>query len=161
MWKKKISVENLYHIGDIALLSRTLTGVLASRLINACSVVPALDWAVEQAGKEDATIISGFQSALEKKILRYLLRGKCRIVLVLARTLYKQVPPEFEQAIASRRMLVVSVSNGSRTSAAIAQHRNSFIAEQASELVFISLHSGSSLNALHTQYKGKKSIVEL
>lgn len=147
------------HIGNIDLLQRQLTGVFSSRLINPQSVIPALDWAAEQALNADATIISGFQSALEKKILAYLLSGKCGIVLVLARSLYKQVPQEYAEAIADDRMLILSLSGNKQTGKQSAIKRNELIAAKAESLVIISLHPGSSLQNLYNTYKNKSRLI--
>ena len=75
------------HIGNIELLSKApITGVLASRLINTGSVIPALDWAISRANNPQAIVMSGSQSTIEKKILRYLLTANA--VLYLSSPVY-------------------------------------------------------------------------
>ena len=145
-------------IGNKDLLDRPLIAVLASRTINPTSVMPALDWATEKAQNPNVTIISGFQSTIEKKILRYLLDGKCGIVLVLARSMYKSIPDEYQQPIADGRMLLLSLTDYSQTVRSTALRRNHFIADRAEQLLFISLNAQSSLMALYESYHEKKYI---
>lgn len=148
------------HLGNISLLQQQPTGMLASRLINSGSVIPALDWAIEQANNPDAVIMSSFQSTLEKKILRYLVEGKCNIIIVLARAMYK-LPPEYTRPLEEGRMLILSLTDAPRTNAHTAQCRNEYVAQNAASLVFISLNPDSSLNAICQQYKPIKNTITL
>lgn len=149
------------HIGNISLLQQQPIGMLASRLIRTGSVIPALDWAIEQANNPQTVVMSSFQSTLEKKILRYLIAGKCGIILVLARSIYKKLPPEYAQPIADGRMLILSLSEATRTNHHTAQRRNEYIAQNAASLVFISLNQHSTLNAIYQQYQTIKNAISL
>ena len=42
--------------------------------------------------------MSGFQSAKEREVLDFLLRGSCGVVCVLARAIYKTVPTPYRPA---------------------------------------------------------------
>ncbi len=149
------------HIGNISLLQQQPTGMLASRLIRTGSVIPALDWAIAQANNPQTVIMSGFQSTLEKKILRYLLSGKCGIILVLARSIYKKIPPEYAQPLADGRMLILSLSDAPRTNRNTAHSRNEYIAQKAASLVFISLNPHSTLNTIYQQFQTTKNTIAL
>lgn len=147
--------------GNIFLLNYPMVGVLASRLINSGSILPTLDWAMQQAKDPNANIISGFQSIFERKILRYLLDGKCGIIIVLARKMYKQLPAEYKQPLDEGRMLILSICDAPRTCKYYAQKRNEYIAQNATSLIFISLHENSSLNKIYEQYSQSKSTITL
>ena len=134
-------------LGRKELLDRLKIGYFASSKIASLSVLPTLDWAAEIAKREDVAIISGFHSKLEREVLNYLLKGKCGIICVLARGIYKQIPAKYKEAFHNNRILFISLEsdktlNYGREQAA---RRNEFIASTADELVFSSVTTESSL----------------
>lgn len=134
-------------LGNTSLLDRKKIGYFASSKIASLSVLPTLDWAAEVAQHENVTIISGFHSKMEREVLDFLLRGKCGIVCVLARSIYKKIPDKFHEAYSSGRVLFVSneresVHRAARDSAA---RRNAYIASICDSLVFSSVTTESSL----------------
>lgn len=137
-------------IGNTELMNLHKVGYFASSKIATLSVLPTLDWANEIAKREDVAIISGFHSKLEREVLNYLLKGKCGIICVLARGIYKQVPAKYKEAYDNNRILFISLESNNtlyygREQAA---KRNEFIASTADELVFSSVTSDSSLYSL-------------
>ena len=113
-------------IGNIALLQKRKIGFLASRKIATLSVLPTLDWATEISQREDVAVVSGFHSQMEKEVLKILLRGKCGIIVILARGMYRQVPNRYEEALQQNRLLLLSYEkdNITRISEQTAHKRN-------------------------------------
>lgn len=137
-------------LGNISLLDGKKIGYFASSKIATLSVLPTLDWATEVAQREDVAIVSGFHSKMEREVLDFLLRGRCGIVCVLARSIYKKIPDKFREAYNSGRVLFISPfeTSATRTSRHLCQQRNEYVASISDELVFSSLTPDSSLYAL-------------
>ena len=121
-------------------------------------VLKCYDWATEMA-KDGKCVVSGFSSHLEHEVLHFLAKGKQPIILVLARQMYKQIPPELQPLLDSNRLLIISVSNAVRQSKATAHTRNKYICEIADQLVFVGVTEKSSLNPLKEKYRNKLTIV--
>ena len=83
-------------LGNANLLALPKTALLSSRRVPPAAVMRCYDWATE-ARDAGRCVASGFQSALERDVLSFLLRGTSPIVLVLARSLWKSVPKEFRE----------------------------------------------------------------
>ena len=94
-------------IGNNSLFGRRKIGFLAGSKIAPLSVLPTLDWASEIATREDVAVVSGFHSQLERQVLALLLKGKCGIICVLARSLYSKVPTEYKSAFDCGRVLFI------------------------------------------------------
>lgn len=116
------------------------------------------DWATETA-QMDITVVSGFHSRLEKDVLHFLLKGRCRIKLVLARTPYKNTPKEYAEYVASGRMEIISLSDAPRQTRESAYQRNLQIAKEADEVVFASMQDGSSLHSIYTMFASKATLL--
>ncbi len=142
-------------IGNIALLDKHLISFLAGSKIASLSIIPTLDWATEVAKREDIAVVSGFHSKMEREVLEFLLRGKCGIICVLARSIYKTVPPKFLKAFRENRVLFVSPfeSAGVRASRDLCQKRNEYVASISDELIFSSVSEESSLYPLTQSVK--------
>lgn len=142
-------------LGNTSLLDRRKIGYFASSKIVSLSVLPTLDWAAEVAQREDVTIISGFHSKMEREVLDFLLRGKCGIVCVLARSIYKKIPEKYREAYNAGRVLFVAPfkTSATMTSRHLCQQRNEYAASISDELVFSSLTLDSSLYQLTLQAK--------
>lgn len=138
-------------LGDTSIFSISSTGFLCSRQYASKAILPCLDWAVSVANDADACIMSTFHSPLEADVLKFLLRGKCMIILVLARSLYKKIPPEYQQAIDEGRMLIISVSDQTRISKDSANKANEFILDHSQNIVFGFISEGSHLNDIKVQ----------
>ena len=137
-------------LGNISLLERIKIGYFASGTIASLSVLPTLDWTTEVAKRDDVAIVSGFHSKLEREVLNILLKGRCGIVCVLARPIYKVIPEKYREAFARERLLFIShnTAKSTMTSRNLCQQRNEYIASISDQLVFSSLTPTSSLYPL-------------
>ncbi|MDE5881037.1 MAG: hypothetical protein K2H60_04850 [Muribaculaceae bacterium] len=137
-------------VGNISLLERRKIGYFASSKIATLSVLPTLDWTMEIAKREDVAIVSGFHSNMEREVLDILLKGRCGIICVLARPIYKVIPEKYRNAYAQNRVLFIShnTAKSTMTSRYLCQKRNEYIASISDELVFSSLTPDSSLYPL-------------
>lgn len=137
-------------LGNTSLLDRKKIGFFASGTIAALSVLPTLDWATEVARREDVAIVSGFHSKMEREVLDFLLRGKCGIICVLARSIYKKIPDKYREAYNAGRVLFIAPfkTSATMTSCHLCQQRNEYAASISDELVFSSLTPESSLYPL-------------
>lgn len=147
-------------LGNTSLLERKKIGYFASGTIASLSVLPTLDWATEIAKREDVAIVSGFHSKMEREVLDILLRGRCGIICVLARPIYKAIPDKYRNAFAQNRVLFIShnTSKSTMTSRPLCQRRNEYIASISDELVFSSLTPASSLYSLVNSSKTIRSL---
>lgn len=141
--------------GNTSILYLKKIGYFASSKIASLSVLPTLDWATEIAKCDDVAIVSGFHSKMEREVLDILLRGRCGIICVLARPIYKVIPDIYRDAYAQGRVLFISQNSAksTMTSRYLCQKRNEYIASISDELVFSSLTSESSLYPLSLSHK--------
>lgn len=122
-------------LGNVALLGLPdKVAFLASRKLSSSAILACYDWAV-RVRDGDRCVIGGFQSTIERDVLRYLLRGKVPIVWVLARKLWRQTPREAIPAIEAGRLLVVSPFTDRRVSASTARIRNRYVLTHCAEVV--------------------------
>lgn len=147
-------------LGNTSLLDRKKIGYFASSKIASLSVLPTLDWAAEVAQREDVTIVSGFHSKMEREVLDFFLRGKCGIICVLARSIYKKIPEKYHEAYNAGRVLFIAPfkTSATMTSRHLCQQRNEYVASISDELVFSSLTPNSSLYSLT---HSKKTMVKI
>ncbi|MEE1226722.1 MAG: hypothetical protein UHM08_06455 [Bacteroidales bacterium] len=91
---------------------------------------------MEVSKQTDIAVVSGFYSKMERNVLEILLQGKCGIILVLARGMYRKLPKQFEKAMSQERLLVISYEKESvtRVSEATAHKRNDYVREVADEM---------------------------
>lgn len=132
------------YLGNKALLNKKLTAFFASRTVQTARVVACYDWATSLSAETDC-VVSGFQSAIERDVLHFLLKKKIPIVVVLARAIYKHIPEELREAYDNGNLLFISVSNAPRTSQVAAKTRNQYVADISSAIVFGILTKESSL----------------
>ena len=144
-------------LGNVSLLDRKKIGYFASSKIATLSVLPTLDWATEIAEREDVAIVCGFHSTMEREVLDFLLRGKCGIICILVRSIYKKIPDKFYEAYNSGRVLFITPfkTTATRTSRLLCQKCNEYITFISDELVFSSLSLESSLYSLSLTDKAK------
>lgn len=117
------------YLGNKELLNRRKIGVLASRKIATSTILPTLDWAVEISKRTDVAVVSGFHSRLEKDVLKFLLQGKCGIIAVLARGMYRKLPVVYEKAMNENRLLIIALEKDTvtRVSEYTAHRRNEYV----------------------------------
>ena len=143
------------YLGNKDLLNIPKTAFLASSTIPPDMVLKCYDWAT-QIAKEDKCVVSGFSSHLEREVLHFLAKGKQPVILVLARQMYKQIPQELQTLLDSGRLLIISVSNATRQSKAIAHTRNKYICEIADQILFVGVSEKSSLYPFQINYINKQ-----
>lgn len=136
------------YLGNKALLNKKLTAFFASRTVQTARVMACYDWATSLSAETDC-VVSGFQSAIERDVLHFLLKKKIPIVVVLARAIYKHIPEELRDAYGNDNLLFISVSNAPRTSQVAAKARNEYAADISSTIVFGMLTEDSSLYEIY------------
>lgn len=146
----------IQYLGNKDFLKLPKTAFLAASTIPPEMVLKCYDWAVRMAN-EGQCVISGFSSHLEREVLHFLMKGSQPIILVLAREMYKDMPPELQKLIDENRLLIISVSKNVRQSKVTALARNKYICEIADQILFIGVNEKSSLFPLY-QYYNKKMI---
>lgn len=146
-------------LGNIELFDRRKVGFLAGSKINPLSVLPTLDWASEIAAHDDVSIVSGFHSQLERQALDLLLKGKCGVICVLARSLYAKIPLEFQSAFTGGRVIFVSEERQVRPTKNSAYRRNQLVVSLSDELVIPQISSESSLHPIITSFTKTISIL--
>ncbi len=139
-------------IGNAAILDRPdKVAFLSSRRISPADVLKCYEWA-EKVRDTERCVISGFQSPLEKDVLKFLLRGKVPVILVLARSLWKTVPEELREPVGQGRLLIVSPVAATRASSATAAARNRWILANCTSLVLGSLDPDGNLAKLVSSF---------
>ena len=142
------------YLGNKELLKMPKTAFLASSKIPVDLVLSCYNWA-SQTAQSDQCVISGFCSHLEKEVLHFLMKGRCPIILVLAREMYKQIPSELQPLLDANRLLIISVSKAVRQSKATAYARNKYICEMADKILFVGVTEKSSLYQLKEEFNEK------
>lgn len=145
---------SIFYLGNQSLLDLPKTAYLASSTIPVDMVLKSYDWAVKMR-EEGQCIISGFSSKLEKDVWDFLVCGKQPIILVLAREMYKRIPPELQPLLDANRLLIISTSSSPRQSRATSFARNKYICEMAEEILFVGVNENSSLYPLQQTYNSK------
>ena len=127
------------YLGNKQLLSLHKIGFIASRHASTLDVIPTLDWAVEISKSTDVAVVSGFQSPLEKDVLKFLLRGVCPIIIVLARGMYRKLPEALQTPMDQKRLLIISneSDNTTRVSEITAHKRNEYVISISDEMKII------------------------
>ena len=127
------------YLGSKQLLNLHKIGFIASRHASTLDVIPTLDWAVEISKSTDVAVVSGFQSPLEKDVLKFLLRGVCPIIIVLARGMYRKLPEALQTPMDQQRLLIISneLDNTTRVSEITAHKRNEYVISISDEMKII------------------------
>ena len=127
------------YLGSKQLLNLHKIGFIASRHASTLDVIPTLDWAVEISKSTDVAVVSGFQSPLEKDVLKFLLRGVCPIIIVLARGMYRKLPEALQTPMDQKRLLIISneSDNTTRVSEITAHKRNEYVISISDEMKII------------------------
>jgi len=133
-------------LGNAALMDLPKVSFLSSRKISPEAVLASHAWATK-CRDEGGVVIGGFQSELEKDVLRFLLRGACPIVIVEARKPRKVVPTELRDAFNANRILFVSLPEvkNARVGETVAMQRNRFVLAHSNRHVFGSVDPSGKL----------------
>ena len=141
-------------LGNAELLKQPKVGFLAASHVPSAEVMPCYDWAIRQAEAGNC-VVSGFSSRMERDVLRFLLRGKSPVIVVLARRLCTILPDGWQRAINEGRMLVISISTATRQSRRSAAARNQYVAELCDTLLMAGVTEHSSLSRVRQQFHEK------
>ena len=127
------------YLGNKQLLNLHKIGFIASRHASTLDVIPTLDWAAEMSRQKDIAVLSGFQSPLEKDVLKFLLRGVCPIIIVIARGMYRKLPEPLQSPMDQQRILVISNEPDTitRVSEITAHKRNEYVKSISDEMKII------------------------
>lgn len=132
-------MAEIKYLGNKQLLNLHKIGFIASRHASTIDVIPTLDWAAEASRRVDLAVVSGFQSPLEKDVLKFLLRGVCPIIIVLARGMYRKLPEPLQSPMDQQRILVISNEPDTitRVSEITAHKRNEYVKSISDEMKII------------------------
>lgn len=130
-------LSSIEYLGNQDLLNCRKWGFIASRTIPSDEVLRCYDWASERAATGDC-VVSGFNSRMEQDVLHFLLRGKGKVIIVLARRMYKVIPEEWQQPLSEGRMLIISTTSATRQSRQTALARNRYVEELSDTMYIIS-----------------------
>lgn len=149
IWTFKRAGLLLDGVGEQALLGASLTAFFASRQCPGFAIRTAMDWALDQAHAQRG-VVSGFHSPLEQSVLNLLLEARSPVVAVLARPVAgARLKPDWETAIAERRMAVVSgVAETKRLTGEQAFLRNELVVKLAERIVIAHASPGGGLERL-------------
>lgn len=143
------------YFGNKELLKLHKIGFFCSRTVSGSAVMRCYDWATD-VNVDNTVIVSGFQSKIEKDVLHFLQKRKAKIILVLARSIYKKIPDELQQILDMGNLLIVSTSpKASRIGKSTADDRNEYIASLCDNLIFGYIGDGSSLSVVLKRYADK------
>lgn len=143
-------------IGNKSLLDLPKHGFLCSRCTKSSVILPCLDWAVERAKGEDP-VISTFHSEIEKAVLDMLIPGKCPVILVLGRSIYKKIPENLQRLLDANRLLIISVCDQKRISKESAFLSNQYICQNSQSLTFGFISKESTLFSLYNESRNVPS----
>ncbi len=138
-------------IGNISVLSSSLTAIFCSSRCTGDAILRATKWVGDLTEDPNEVIIGGFHSAMEKEFFEILLDGKCRICLSPARSLTRyRIPQVFKSAIESGRLTIVSSLPQSirSNSASSSRQRNQLVTDLARQIVFAHAAEGSRTEKL-------------
>ena len=107
-YKYQTFPDSLQMIGNTAFLDRPdKVAFLSSRRISPAAVLKCYDWAAEMRDT-GRCVIGGFQSSLERDVLKLLLRGQSPIVMVLTRGVWRTVPSDLRNGHLWRKVFDVT-----------------------------------------------------
>jgi predicted Rossmann fold nucleotide-binding protein DprA/Smf involved in DNA uptake len=142
--------SRLWAIGNPEILAAHKVALFCSVRSPGNAILTAHD-AAQRLRDEGATVVSGFQSPVEKECLRILLRGKQPIMVVLARSMEKiRLPTTWRTALDAGRLLILSPFDNwpSRPTVDSARQRNELVAAMADEVLIIYAQRGGAIERI-------------
>lgn len=138
-------------------------GLLCSSVCPSAVIVHSLDLVMALANKP-ITLVSGFQSPVERECLSLLLKGSVHLVVCPARSAVgMRLPTAWKPALAAGRLTVCSAvdegfeadernpaswNTSRRPTAALAEHRNRFVALLSDGVLILHASPGGKLERL-------------
>ncbi len=137
-------------LGDSGILKTGKLALFCSVKCPGEPIIMAYDLAraLRDAG---VTVISGFQSPIEKDCLTLLLRGKQPVIICPARSLHvMRLPATWKKAIEQDRLLLLSpfAERFRRPTVELTEKRNEFVASLADRVIFAHAEPGGKTEAL-------------
>lgn len=142
--------SRLWTIGNVKILAQRKVGLFCSVRCPGNAIIAAHD-AARKLRNDGTTVISGFQSPVEKECLRILLRGRQPVIICVARALGKIRPPaEWRKALDAARLLILSPfeKRPQRPDIESARHRNELVAALSDEVLIIHAEPGGQIDQL-------------
>ncbi|MFQ5852234.1 MAG: DNA-processing protein DprA [Candidatus Binatia bacterium] len=142
--------SRLWAIGNLEILAEHKVGLFCSVRCPGNAIIAAHD-AARKLREDGTTVISGFQSPVEKECLRILLGGKQPVIICLARALGRiRLPAEWRKALDSGRLLILSPFEKwpPRPTVDSAWQRNQLVATLSDEVLIIHATPGGQIYQL-------------
>lgn len=146
------------YIGNLSLIYKPTHGFLCSRSTKSNVILASLDWAADMA-RAEIPIMSTFHSKMEDSVLDILIAGRCPVILVLGRSIYKQLPEKLQPLYDAGRLLVISLSEQERISRESALICNEYICRMADDVTFGFISPDSPLSELRNEALQEKKNV--
>ncbi len=158
----KISAD-LYYSGNIELLNESSIAVFCSRTIPMNLFLPASDL-LKEIKKKEITLISGWHSNVEKKILESRTNNLLsKVIIFLAKGIQNyKLPKYLIDEYNNDKILILSFwQNERRISKQNTNIRNKAIIDKANKILFISIQENGNLHRLFDQAvnNGKKVFI--
>lgn len=148
----------IVYLGNTDLVYEHKIGFFCASKVSSRAILPCYDWVTSLP--RESVVISGFQSPIEKDVLQLLLKQGHRVMIVLARAFYKNLPEAWHTALDQEQMLIASVAPlACRVERKAAQLRNDYIARLADHLVFGNINEESSLWPCYQTYQHKAELL--
>ncbi|HXV82614.1 MAG TPA: DNA-processing protein DprA, partial [Candidatus Binatia bacterium] len=141
---------SLWVIGSPEILAERKVGLFCSVRCPGEAAVAAYS-TVRKLRDHGVTLISGFQSPVEKECLRILLEGKQPIIICPARTIGKmRIPSDWRPSLEEGRLLILSRFERSprRADTGSARRRNELVAALSDEVLIIHARPGGQIERL-------------
>ena len=147
---KNSSPPHLWAIGNQEILTKHTVGLFCSVRCPGDAILGAYD-AAQKLRDEGVTVVSGFQSPVEKECLRILLRGKQPVIICLARAFGRiRLPSDWRRALESGRLLLISPFEKwpPRPTVESARQRNEIVAALSDEVLIIHATPGGQIERM-------------
>lgn len=144
--------ETIWALGNIALLTDRETHLHGDLWALFCSsrcpgqIILKAHELAQQFRESGVSTIGGYHSPIEKECLRVLLHGSQPIILCPARSIENmRLSPAWKKGLAEGRLLLLSIfdSKHRRSTAALANQRNAFVAALADKICIAHASEGS------------------
>ncbi len=139
------SCPQIWALGNLDILTMSLLGFFCATRCPGNVILRTYDLALalREAG---VPVIGGFHTPMEKECLDVLLRGQPPVVICPARNIERlRMPTSWRKPYGEGRLLVLSpfVARQRRPTAALAEHRNRFVATLATHIFVAYADTGS------------------
>ena len=110
---------------------------------------------------KEICIISGFQSPAERMVLESLLEGNAKVVMVLAKKMFKTCPEKYKKAVQEGRMLIISPFSDYKniTTKESAKRRNRYVMSHSESMILGTIAKGGMLDSLVKEYKSQYKVL--